>query len=321
MNQRAKLLLSVVVAAAVAIAILSGTTKEQTMKPKLTELEHYVIVEKGTEAPFTGEYNNFKGTGTYHCRQCDAPLYRSKDKFDSGCGWPSFDDEIEGAVKRTVDADGVRTEITCVKCGAHLGHVFTDEGFTEKETRHCVNSVSLRFVADPEESENKEATLPSEERAYFAGGCFWGVEYYFNRVKGVQSATSGYIGGVTQSPTYEDVCSGKTGHAEAVEVVFDPSEVSYLELAKLFFEIHDPTHIDRQGPDVGTQYRSEVFYTSPQQKATAERLIKMLKQKGLEVATKVTPATKFWKAEDYHQEYYKYRGGTPYCHSRVKRFD
>lgn len=319
-----RILLTTVSLLAIAVNSSGIATNEPIMKNRLTDFERHVIINKGTEAPFTGEYNDFDGVGTYHCKQCNAPLYRSQSKFHSGCGWPSFDDEIEGAVKRTPDADGKRTEITCLKCGGHLGHVFLNEGFTDKETRHCVNSISLKFVPDEEsddEAKNREATVAESEVAIFAGGCFWGVEFYFNKVEGVKSATSGYIGGTLDNPTYEQVCRGDSGHAEAVKVLFDPSKVNYYDLAKLFFEIHDPTHIDRQGPDVGTQYRSEVFYTTPQQKATAERLIKMLTQKGLDVATKVTPATKFWEAEDYHQEYYKYRGGRPYCHSRIKRFD
>lgn len=286
----------------------------QTMKKELTDEEKRVILHKGTEKPFTGKYTDFKDKGSYVCKQCRAPLYRSEDKFESSCGWPSFDNEIPGAVRRVRDADGKRTEIVCASCGGHLGHVFLGEGFTPKNTRHCVNSISMDFV--PAAQEKKERT----DTAIFAGGCFWGVEHLMQKQPGVLSVVSGYIGGKIENPTYEQVCSKKTGYAEAVEIAFDPSVVSYEALAKLFFEIHDPTQLDRQGPDIGNQYRSEVFYTTPEQKIIAQKLIAQLKAKGYQVVTKVTPATKFWPAEKYHQDYYNRKGSTPYCHRYVKRF-
>ena len=284
---------------------------EKKLNP-LTPEEARVILQKGTERAFTGEFWNHKEKGTYVCRQCDAPLYRSDDKFDSRCGWPSFDDEIAGAVKRQPDADGRRTEILCARCGGHLGHVFTGEGFTAKDVRHCVNSISLKFV--PADAHVKK------ERAIFAGGCFWGVEYHFEKVPGVISVVSGYIGGKKDNPTYEEVCRKDTGHAEAVEVVYDSDKVTYETLAKLFFEIHDPTQVDRQGPDVGNQYRSEIFTLNDGQKEIAGKLIGILKEKGYKVATKVTPAGPFWKAEDYHQDYYEKHRKEPYCHKYTKRF-
>lgn len=285
------------------------------MKKVLTEEEKQVIINKGTERPFTGKYYDFKENGTYVCKQCGSSLYHSTDKFDSECGWPSFDDAIPGAVKRIPDADGRRTEIVCTSCGAHLGHVFTGEGFTPKNTRHCVNSISMDFIPAAQEAK-KEQT----ETAIFAGGCFWGVEYLMQKEPGVLSVESGYIGGTTKNPTYEQVCSKTTGHAEAVRIVFDPAKVGYEKLAKLFFEIHDPTQLNHQGPDMGDQYRTEVFYMTPEQKVTAEKLISQLKAKGYAVVTKVTPATMFWKAENYHQDYYDHKGTTPYCHRYIKRF-
>jgi len=158
------------------------------------------------------------------------------------------------------------------------------------------------------------------QKAYFAGGCFWGVEYYFQNFKGVISTQVGYMGGDTDNPTYKEVCNKKSGHAEALEVVFDSSKVSFEELAKLFFEIHDPTQVNRQGPDIGGQYRSEIFYTNEEQKTTAQKLIKILEEKGYKVATKLEKAEDFWKAEDYHQKYYEKNKQEPYCHIKVKRF-
>jgi peptide methionine sulfoxide reductase msrA/msrB len=282
---------------------------------KLTPDEERVIVQKGTEMPFTGKYVNFFDKGTYVCKRCRTPLYLSSSKFKSDCGWPSFDDEIPGAVKHTPDADGIRVEITCAKCGAHLGHVFKGEHFTDKNIRHCVNSISLDFIP---------AGTPIKllkDTAIFAGGCFWGVEYYMHKAEGVLSTEVGYIGGHTANkPSYEEVCSHSTGYAEAVRIVFDPSKTTYEKIARLFFEIHDPTQMDRQGPDIGDQYRSEVFYLNDNQKQITEKLISLLKQKGFRVATKLAKATTFWRAEEYHQQYYEHEGSTPYCHRYVKRF-
>jgi peptide methionine sulfoxide reductase msrA/msrB len=206
----------------------------------------------------------------------------------------------------------MRTEIICNYCGAHLGHVFAGEGLTAKDTRHCVNSISLKFIPEPK-TENME-------KAIFAGGCFWGVEYYFQKTKGVISLQVGYTGGNKDNPTYEEVCSGKTHHVEAIEVTFDSTQTSFEELAKLFFEIHDFTQVDRQGPDIGEQYRTEIFYLNDKQKEISNKLIQILTDKGFKVATYVTKATTFWKAEDYHQKYYEKTGKMPYCHVYKKIF-
>lgn len=157
--------------------------------------------------------------------------------------------------------------------------------------------------------------------AYFAGGCFWGVEHYMEQLDGVTSVESGYMGGHVQAPSYEDVASETSGHFETVRVRFDPERVSYEEVAKLFFEIHDPTQADGQGPDIGPEYRSVVFVSSPEQKVTVETLIADLETRGYDVVTEVRAADRFWEAEAYHQDYYERTGKRPYCHRRVRRFD
>ena len=162
---------------------------------------------------------------------------------------------------------------------------------------------------------------PASEEAIFAGGCFWGVEHYLQEIKGVASVTSGYTGGHVPNPDYRQICTGRTGHAEAVRVVYDPRSVSYERLARLFFEIHDPTQVNRQGPDVGTQYRSAVFYLNDQQKEIAEKLIEQLRANGYNVATQLQAATTFYPAEDYHQDFLVKHPSRPVCHARVPRFD
>jgi peptide methionine sulfoxide reductase msrA/msrB len=279
----------------------------------LSTSEKHVLIDKGTERAFSGKYVATKENGTYTCKICNTPLYQSSDKFDSHCGWPSFDDAIEGAIKETLDADGRRTEITCANCGAHMGHVFKGEGMTAKNVRHCVNSISLNF-------HTPKATKPTLAKAYFAGGCFWGVEYYLEKVKGVKEVISGFMGGDVKNPKYYDVIKHKTGHLETVEVVYDPSIVSYETLAKTFFEIHDPTQTNGQGPDIGNQYLSAIFVSNAKEKKTIQKLIKILENTGLKIATKIRPKAPFYSAEEYHQNHYQRKGGTPYCHSRVKRF-
>jgi len=308
-----------VLVGAMAMAGNSGCSKQEAaQKPGLRALtpeEERVIVRKGTERPFSGKYYRFDEKGTYVCKRCGAPLYRSDDKFDAGCGWPSFDDEIPGAVKRVPDADGERTEIVCAACGAHLGHVFVGERLTDKDTRHCVNSISMDFVPAPAAAKTEKT-----EKAVFAGGCFWGVEYHFQKAPGVLSTRVGYTGGRKANPTYEEVCAGTTGHVEALEVTFDPGKTSFDALARLFFEVHDPTQKNGQGPDIGEQYLSVVFYRNEDQKQTAEKLVAILRGKGLAVATRILPAAEFWPAEEYHQRYYERKGALPYCHRYVKRF-
>ncbi|MBM5782700.1 MAG: bifunctional methionine sulfoxide reductase B/A protein [Pelagibacterales bacterium] len=279
---------------------------------KLTPFEEQVIIHKATEAPFSGEFYENNRVGKYFCKRCGFELFSTKDQFHSGCGWPSFDDEIGDSVKKILDADGRRTEILCKNCDGHLGHIFHGEGFTTKDTRYCVNSISLEFI--------EEEMKKSYEKAYFAAGCFWGVEYYFSREKGVISAISGYMGGKTENPSYEEVCAKNTGHLEVVEVVFDKNITDFETLARLFFEIHDPEQENGQGPDLGEQYVSAIFCLNNEQKKIAQNLIEILEKKGLKVATKLLPMAKFWNAELYHQSYYTRNGKTPYCHKRVQKF-
>jgi peptide methionine sulfoxide reductase msrA/msrB len=279
----------------------------------LTREESQVINMKGTERPFTGKFEKFKGNGTYICKRCGAALYYSDSKFDANCGWPSFDSEIPGAVKRIPDPDGSRTEIICVNCGAHLGHVFTGEMFTAKNTRHCVNSISLDFIPAHVDA-GKYGT------AIFAGGCFWGVDYFMKKAPGVISVTSGYTGGRVKNPSYQQVCTGTTGHAEAVKIIYDPGKTTYEKLLKLFLEIHDPTQTGGQGPDIGDQYRSEIFYLNNDQKLIAEKYLKILNDKGYKTTTVVEKASEFYNAEEYHQDYYFRNGKMPYCHKFTQRF-
>ena len=283
--------------------------KTSSLTPQLL----HIIKDQGTEQPFTGEYDDLDTPGTYLCRQCGLALYRAQTKFHSGCGWPSFDNEIAGAVERRPDADGRRTEILCIRCHAHLGHVFTGEGFTAKNTRHCVNSLSLDFI------DNLETT--NSEEAIFAAGCFWGVEHYLKKLPGVVKTEVGYSGGHKLSPAYEDVCQGNSGHLEVIRVLYDPGKLSYEQLLKYFFEIHDFTQTDGQGPDLGQQYLSAVFYYDEGQQKTAQKIIKLLQDKNYAVVTQLKPVTTFWPAEKYHQEYYSKTGKQPYCHHYTKRFD
>lgn len=271
-----------------------------------------ILKNKHTEKPFSGKYHDKILQGSYLCRGCGAVLFRADSQFQSGCGWPSFDDEIPNAIERVLDVDNIRTEIICNNCKSHLGHVFSGEKLTAKNIRHCVNSLAIEFVADT-------AVLKTEE-AIVAGGCFWGVEYLFRKLPGILLAEVGYTGGLTINPTYTQVCAHNTEHVEAVRIVFDSEKLSYEHIIKYFFEIHSPTQIDGQGPDIGSQYLSRIYYFDEHQKNIAEKVIKVLEKKGFSVSTKILPVKTFWPAEEDHQHYYEKTGHTPYCHRYEKRF-
>lgn len=281
------------------------------LKSLTPEVVH-VIKDKATEAPFSYQDENEIKQGSYICRGCGHALFRSENKFHSGCGWPSFDDEIRGAIKREMDQDGRRTEIMCSHCGAHLGHVFTGEKFTSKNLRHCVNGCAIEFVAN--------STVEQTDEAIVAGGCFWGVEHLFKQLPGVLLTQVGYIGGTKAYPTYEQVCSHATKHVEAVRVLFDSKKIDYESILKYFFEIHDPTQQNGQGPDIGSQYLSQIFYFNDEQKRIADSVIDQLKKFGYKVATQLKPVDVFWPAEKYHQNYYEKNQKLPYCHRYMKRF-
>lgn len=279
----------------------------------LTPEEQRVIQDKGTEAPHSGEYDNFFVPGIFTCRRCSAPLYRSEDKFDAHCGWPSFDAEVSGAVKRTADADGRRTEIACVRCGAHLGHVFEGERLTPKDARHCVNSLSLRFMPQAEADQLRE-------KIYFGGGCFWCTEAVMQHLRGVLAVMPGYAGGTKPNPNYAEVSSGLTGHAEVVEVLFDPTRISMEALLEVFFATHDPTTPDRQGADVGSQYRSVILYVTEAQKEIADKFISELGAEGVyagPIVTEVKALEKFYPAEEYHRDYFSKNPQAAYCQAVV----
>lgn len=283
---------------------------------KLDEEAYRITQKAGTEAPFCGTLLDNKKEGVYCCVVCGLPLFSSGHKFTSGTGWPSFYREFDPQhVSRRVDrAHGmVRTEINCARCDAHLGHVF-DDGPKPTGERHCLNSASLVF-------HEKGKELPAEsqpiktETAYFAGGCFWGIEHYFQKGPGVINAVSGYMQGDTEKPTYKDVCNKDTGHAETVKVVFDPTQISYKRLLEAFFVMHDPTQLNRQGPDVGSQYRSGIWFTSEEQRRAAEEYIGELGRSGKvkgRIVTQVEGAQTFWEAEEYHQDYIANTGRA--CH-------
>ncbi len=307
------------------LAIMNDTTKvvktEEEWKKILSPEQYYILRQKGTERAFTGRFLMNKDKGMYTCAACGNPLFSSDSKFDSHCGWPSFDKEI-AAGKITTQEDNSfgmrRTEIMCARCGGHLGHVF-DDGPTDTGLRYCVNSVSIEFEPEGATGGNAPAAGPesSIDTITLGGGCFWCVEAVYGMLDGVISAVSGYSGGTVKNPAYREVCNGTTGHAEVVEITFDKTKTSLEEILKVFFTVHDPTTLNRQGADVGTQYRSAIFYRNDEQKRIADDIIAALTKEHVydsPIVTEVTPFKAFYKAEDYHQDYYNNnKDSNPYC--------
>jgi peptide methionine sulfoxide reductase msrA/msrB len=302
------------------------------LKKKLSSEQFAVTQRCGTEPPFRNAYWNNHKPGIYVDVVSGEPLFSSLDKFDSGTGWPSFTQPVKGTEiveKKDTEFGMVRTEVRSKVADSHLGHVFDDGPSDKGGLRYCINSASLKFIPVEEMDQAGygqylepfvKAGLvkaPMHETAILAGGCFWGMEEIIRKIPGVIKTEVGYSGGTATNPTYEDVSTGTTGHAESIEVVFDSSRLSYEMLLDYFFRMHDPTTLNRQHNDVGTQYRSAIFYISDSQRKTAETVKARWEKCGKfnrPITTEITAAGKFYSAEEYHQKYLVKHPGGYTCH-------
>jgi len=310
-----------------------GKPADAELRQRLTPLQYKVTQQDGTEPPFSNAYNDNKQAGIYVDVVSGEPLFSSLDKYDSGTGWPSFTQPLDTSNVVERKERGwfmARTEVRSKHGDPHLGHVF-DDGPRPTGLRYCMNSASLRFVpVEKLEEEGYGAYLSrfdagddakahagAPARATFAGGCFWGMEELVRAIPGVLDTTVGYTGGTTPNPTYEQVKRGNTGHAEALEVVYDPARVSYEALLEFFFRAHDPTTMNRQGNDIGYQYRSAIFYHDEAQRQAAEKMKELVDKSGRwrgNVVTEIVPAGAFYPAEDYHQDYLQQYPNGYTCH-------
>lgn len=296
------------------------TTVEKTnaeWKKILTADQYYITREQGTERAFSSPLYENHEKGIYFCVCCQNPLFDSETKFNSGTGWPSyFAPYSSKSVSVSLDdSHGMsRDEVSCKRCHAHLGHVFND-GPKPTGLRYCMDGVALSF--------QKKELNQKLSKATFAAGCFWCVEAVFESMKGVKEAISGYAGGDKKNPTYEEVGSKTTGHAESVEVYYDSTQITYPDLLKIYFACQDPTQVNGQGPDHGTPYRSIAFYANAKEKQLITDYIAMLTKSGKydkPIAAEVIPTPVFWKAEDYHQNYVKLNPDNPYVqHESIPR--
>lgn len=277
---------------------------EEEWKAQLSEEEYRITRLKGTERAHSSEMCSLFEPGLYACVCCDTLLFDGQQKFESGTGWPSFTQPVsDNSVAYYADnAYGMRRiEALCNTCQAHLGHVFPD-GPAPSGLRYCMNAVSLKKVKN------------QYEKATFGGGCFWCTEAIFDQLKGVLKVESGYSGGKNINPTYREVCSGSTGHAEVVQVTYDPELISYDDLLRIHLSTHNPTTLNQQGADWGTQYRSVIFANDQKQIETAGKIIQEMKPTfEKEIITEVKPLQAFYKAEEHHQNYYSSNPEKAYC--------